>query len=176
MKLLVKNDPAGQRGLGDTGYSVPNTTITWISVIYLLVNVLAASLGNLITGIPQSKNDSRAFELKNKNFQLQLLQRVLSNPNDEDRKLSLDLLVKAHLLDAESDLATFIKENKRMPLWEKRDIEQLNSYQGSGGSAGSFPSTSMQMAARDTGTIPPGNVDTARQQGGGSKQRGKTSN
>ncbi|MCF0039795.1 hypothetical protein [Dyadobacter fanqingshengii] len=160
MKFLEKtNVDAAQRDLGNGGYTVPNTTITWLSIIYIVVNITANSLNSFISGMPQRNYENRAFELKRQNFQLQALQRVLEISDEEDRRFSLELLVKTGILSDNKNgmLLDFIKQSKKIPHWSARSLELLNNYLPNQGNTYLPTGSNLQIGGAGNNT-PPGNV------------------
>jgi hypothetical protein len=142
MKLLVKRERINKSEIEniDTNVSsiteIPSGTITWLSVIYIFINIIATSIAEYIGKSPQMINDNKSFELKDQNFRVQLLQRALELEDSTDREASLKLLMAAGLLNKEVKL--FVDSNT-VPKWSKRTIEPLNSYLFLGSAVSSGP-------------------------------------
>jgi hypothetical protein len=133
MKFFIKRQQFGEQGHNNLETSststteIPPITITWLTIIYVLVNVVSTSISNYIQGSSQRMNDSRSYELKDQNFRLQVLQRVLEIDTPKERKASLKLLIAAGLLDKE--LEDFINDTtNEVPKWPHADIERLSSF------------------------------------------------
>lgn len=105
-------------------YNIPNTTITGISFIYLIVNVIANILSNYIAGIDKRVQDKRVSQLLEKHFQLQVLQRVLEADSINDRRHSLYLLEYVHLFgDKNEELLKYLDSSKYISKWPKNNLE-----------------------------------------------------
>jgi len=160
MRLLIRNNATaeGQRLLGETTYEIPNTTITWVAIFYLVLNTVSSSLSTYIANTPQRITDNRNYELKKQNFELQLLQRVLEIEKDDARKSSLLLLLNAQLLSdtKNDDLLKFINATTTIPQWPKRPIETFNAGSGNLNQLNS-PVTQSVPAASGTRDVPPAN-------------------
>jgi len=160
MKLLIRNDPqslGGPRG-NQSSYEVPNGTITWLTIIYLVVNVLATSAGNYITNKPQRDIDNKNLAFKEQNFKLQLLQRVLEIDDKEERRASLQLLLAAGLMgDKKDEFQRFINDPKTViAKWPKRPLESLNGSSQAAGEAavsGGTGSATQSSKGKDSSTL-----------------------
>jgi len=120
-----------------TSFEIPNITIAWISVIYLLVQTTGTFLSKYITTNFQRDSNKYIFEAQNHNFEIQrhnfeiqILQRVLELDNLKDRKASLSLLIKVGLFNnlLNNELTNFVDSSRYIPKWTKRPIEPFNSY------------------------------------------------
>lgn len=147
MKLFTKttqNAVDGQRNLDGTAtdYEVPTGTITWVSIIYLLIQTTATTVSNYITNKPQQQIESQNAMLKQQNFQVQLLQRALEADTPADRKTALLLFMKTGLLTAknEKEFAGFVEQTPQMPKWQQRPLETMDGY--------SKPGTSQQVVVQ----------------------------
>jgi hypothetical protein len=128
MKLLVRKTPSqddpNQRNLlgNQASFEIPTGTITWLSIIYVVVSVLVNMLSSYVIARPQAQLDRDIFLLKERNFELQLLQRVLEADSLPDRKSSLQLLIKTGLLQTENkaELLTYLDTSQYLPKWIKR--------------------------------------------------------
>lgn len=105
-------------------YNIPNTTITGISFIYLIVNVIANILSNYMAGVDKRVQDKRVYQLLENHFQLQLLQRVLESDSIKDRRHSLYLLEYVHLLGNKNEqLLKYLDSSKYIAKWPKINLE-----------------------------------------------------
>lgn len=162
MRLLTRNNATaeGQRLIGETTYEIPNTTITWVAIFYLVLNTVSSALSTYIANTPQRITDNRNYELKKQNFELQLLQRVLEIEKDDARKSSLLLLLNARLLsDTKNDeLLRFINATAVIPQWPKRPIETFNAGSGNQNQINSPTAQSVPVTGgtRDVTTNPKG--------------------
>lgn len=117
-------------GIGDAATSnsleVPNTTIAWGGIILVLVQTVSTALGNYLVGLPKQKQDKATIELKENNFQVQLLQRILENQDPAVRASSIKLLLAAGLLkDPEKQLVGLSNNPANLPKWDKHPLETL---------------------------------------------------
>nr|WP_315239971.1 hypothetical protein [uncultured Flavobacterium sp.] len=135
MRFLVKKSipsESGERSLppSQSSYEIPNGTITWVTVIYLFINVGSGLLSNYIVGKPQREINLHNTELINKNFELQLIQRCLELEKNEDRKASLMLLIETNAIGGKDTdkLYNYIKKEQYIPKWPTRMLEHLSSY------------------------------------------------
>lgn len=170
MKILVRNDATpGQRNteqanLGQGGFSIPNSSITWLSIIYIVVSILANTISSLVSYIPQKDTDNKTFELRRSNFQIQMLQRVLEMENENDRRASIELLIGMGLVDNNNKSVSnldVLRKLKYIPKWQPRVIEVFSSY-ATGQNANSSMSTGNPNGVQ-TGSppIPPRNIQNS---------------
>lgn len=155
MRLLVRtNTNVGQqREQVNGGFSIPNTTITWLSIIYLVISTLSNSLSSFISSTPQRNTDKNNYEMQRQNFEIQLLQRVLEDTSNEGRRTSLELLASASFFRDSKEMLQFIKNHASIPRWQPRMLEAFNTY--SGKSATVYP---LNQSPGNTLNSPPGNV------------------
>lgn len=147
MKFLIKrNSDQGRAKIeAQEGFDISNTAITWVSIIYIIVNIIANSLSNYISNKPQRDIDNDTFELKEQNFKVQIFQRILESDSAIDRQASLRLMTKTDFFNEKekAQLLSYIEHNNYVPKWPKRNLEILNSYLFSGGNgyfgSGYFP-------------------------------------
>jgi hypothetical protein len=130
-----------------TTYDVPNTAIAKVSAIIGIVITLAQALTGFITSltvtVPKGKADidlaKAKIELVEKNFKIQMLQRVLDEGDESNRAKSLKLLLATGLLnDSTGELKELINTPANMPKWRERQLESLKeglSLLGSGQSS-----------------------------------------
>lgn len=105
-----------------TTFEISARTVAAVSTIVTLINILA----NLATHFIMTPNNRIASELLEKNFRVQVLQRILESPNAKDRANSLQLLIYAGVLKDEDDhLMDFSKDSSRVPLWETHPLETI---------------------------------------------------
>jgi hypothetical protein len=134
MKLFTRTSATTNRaaaGQGEESFDVPAGTITWLSIIYLVVSSAATYIGNYFNDKPKNEIASQTIGLKEQNFKLQLLQRILEEPALDDRKKAAQLFVRYGFFDGTDDkrgLLEFVDTSKYIPRLTARPLEQLNSY------------------------------------------------
>jgi len=110
-----------------TSFNIPNTTIALGTIIIAVIQAIVTIVGALVGAWPKQQTDRELNHLKQKNFQVQLLQRILENPEAADRANSLKLVIAAGLIDdANGKLDTILKTPSNIPKWEKHPLELLN--------------------------------------------------
>lgn len=125
MRLFTKT-VIGEQGEIKTSHDIPNTTIASGATILAIIQLLVTILGNHLDAIPKQQNDKVSNQLKEKNFTVQVLQRVLEIPDSNDRSNSLKILIGANLLnDSENKILEITKTPANVPRWEKRPLEPL---------------------------------------------------
>jgi len=126
MRLFTKTVKNGL-DQNNISYDIPNSTIASGAIILAIVQALAAILGNYISNIPKQQSDIVTNTLKEKNFSVQLLQRVLESPDSLNRLNSIKLLIKADLMqDPENKISEYIKTYPNIPRWEKHALEPIS--------------------------------------------------
>jgi hypothetical protein len=126
MKLFTKTVNLGQGG-HTTSFEVPNGSIAWGAIILAVVQTLGTILGNYIGTVPTQTNDIITNELKKKNFEVQLLQRVLESSDPNDRANSLTLLINLELLeDPYHKVIDLAQTPAKIPKWEVHPLESIN--------------------------------------------------
>lgn len=136
MRFLIKKENLsevdGQHLISpsQSTYEISNTTITWVTIVYSLINLGSGLLSNYLTVKPQSEINFHNSELINKNFELQLIQRCLELEKNEDRKASLILLIEANIISGKDkrQFYNYINKERYIPKWPTRMIEPLSSY------------------------------------------------
>ncbi|TSJ44004.1 hypothetical protein FO440_07465 [Mucilaginibacter corticis] len=131
MKLVTKtrND---EGGLSSTFYEIPNSTVAGGAIILTIIQTLATLLGSYLSNIPKQQNDQALNRLREKNFTVQVLQRVLENPDSINRSNSLQLLISAGVLqDSENKILEIAKVPSRIPKWQIHPLEPVFGNIGS---------------------------------------------
>ncbi len=153
MKIFTKTKSvAGAEAVGETEtYDIPNTTIAYGSLILAIIQAVATILGTYIGNWPKHQVDKASIELREKNFKVQLLQRVLEIDDTIGRANSLKLLIASGLLN--SELSTIANQPSNVPKWIKRPLETVNADQTHASSITSSASKPVEQAKKDTGDL-----------------------
>lgn len=129
MKLFIKKQSnAAPENVGDTqtSYEIPNATIAWGTIILTLVQAIATLLVNYFGNLPKQKADNEMYQLREKVFIVQVLQRVLENSDSLHRANSLKLLIASDIIqDPNGKITEMVKHPSSIPLWDKRPLELL---------------------------------------------------
>lgn len=148
MKIFTKQiPPSGPVPSTQTAYEVPNSTIAWGAIIIALIQAAVSILTGYVNAVPKQKTDMLSHELKEKNFHVQLLQRVLEDENKDNRANSIRLILSAGLIsDPDKKLAGMLEKDS-LPRWSKRPLESLSG--------------SLENTSSSRNTPPTGSSDTS---------------
>lgn len=146
MRILKRNQTL-LNGQNQVTFEIPNTTVALGALILTIVQALATALGTYLINLPQQKANLAANKLKEKNIEIQLLQRVLENEDSVARVNSLKLIIAANLIDdPDGRIASLFTNPANIPKWPKHPLENFN---------GTFEMTSPPSTV-PPGTVPPG--------------------
>lgn len=122
MKIADLTQSVVEDGRTTSSIKVSASSVAWItSIITAIVSLIPAlvQIGTFwLVDLPKSED---ALAMKNREFQIDLLQRALQIDDEADRRNSLLLLLQAGLLEDENGaLKLFAQDTTRpIPKWDK---------------------------------------------------------
>ena len=138
MKLFTKTENDGTK----TSFDVSAITVAGAAGVLTIVQALSTLLASWFVTFPNNRTE---IKLKEKNFQIQMFQRILESDTKADRANSLKLLIAAELLDdTKGEITKIADDSLRVPKWPAHQIESM------GGTFTTLPTTSPPTTTSST--------------------------